>query len=354
MHAASTPHPRNEWPRPCISTVALVSVPLATSPSQPPSARRAALAADVRRGLLARPRSLPPKWFYDDAGSELFDRICDLPEYYLTRAERGLLAREADAIVAACGATELFEIGSGSARKTGLLLEAMARRGRAPRYMPFDISRGALDACGRAIRAAVPGTDVAPVVGDFERDLAVVPLPARRGPRLFAFLGSTVGNLDERAAPALVREVASRMEPGDAFLVGFDLVKPVAALEAAYDDAAGVTAAFNKNVLAVLSRELDADFDLARWIHRARFSAERSRIEMHLESACAQRVRLASLGLEIAFEAGERILTEISRKFTRETAEATLRAGGLRPTAWLTNAGRAPEEAFALALAEAP
>lgn len=298
------------------------------------------LAEDVRRGLAARPRSLPPKWFYDTRGSELFDQICELPEYYLTRAERALLERDAAAIVKESGAHELLEIGSGFARKTGLLLREMAR----PRYLPFDISKDALAASARSLRALLPQLSIDPIVGDFERDAAKI--PRGTAPRMWAFLGSTVGNLDEQQAPAVLGAFAARMAPGDTFLLGVDLVKDVGTLERAYDDAAGVTALFNKNVLAVINRELDADFDLAEFDHRARYDVPRARIEMHLESRVAQRVHLKALDLAVDFARGELLLTEISRKFTRETTEATLLAAGLRARRWFAS----PE--FGLVLAE--
>lgn len=312
------------------------------------SAVRAALSADVRRGLLARPRSIPPKWFYDDVGSRLFDEICELPEYYLTRAERSILVEQAANIAARSAAVELFELGSGSAKKTGLLLQAMAARTPHPRYVPFDISRAALEGSARALRTLVPSLQVDPVEGDMEHDLGRVPL-SPSSPRLFAFLGSTIGNFDERAAPELLGTIARRMRRGDTFLVGFDLVKDVPTLERAYDDAAGVTARFNKNVLTVIDRLLDADFDLDAFAHRARYDVERARIEMHLESLRAQKVHLRALDLVIELDRGERILTEISRKFTRETVESTLREAGLSLLEWYSS----PGDLFALALAEA-
>lgn len=315
-----------------------------------PAAARAHedLAEDVRRGLLRRPRSIPPKWFYDETGSALFDRICELPEYYPTRTERGILERESERIVERTGARELFELGSGSARKTGHLLAAIARRHGVARYRPFDISREALETCTEGILRVVPDAIVDPIVGDFEHDLRDLELPKLEGRRLFAFLGGTIGNLDERAAPNLVQAVRRLMRPGDSMIVGFDLVKDTATLEAAYDDRAGVTARFNKNVLAVINRALGADFDLGLFEHVARYDRVRSRIEMHLESKAAQRVRIRALGIEVAFARGERILTEISRKFTRTTAEGTLRDGGLRPTTWIPS----PDGWFALAIAE--
>lgn len=307
------------------------------------------LVDDLRRGFATRPCTVPSKWFYDEAGSALFDAICELPEYYLTRAERAILERDADGIVDASAPDELLEIGSGMARKTGVLLGAITRRTQHARYVPLDISVAALEASTRSIRAVLPTVTVDPLLGDFERDLPKLALSTSSRRRMWALLGSTIGNLDERAAPRLLASIAARMRPRDTFLIGMDLVKDVAALERAYDDAAGVTARFNKNVLAVINRGADADFDPDAWTHRARYDVARARIEMHLESARAQRVHVGALGATVAFERGERILTEISRKFTRHTAAATLRAGGMRLVAWFP----AADDGFALALAEA-
>jgi L-histidine N-alpha-methyltransferase len=309
---------------------------------------RSTLAADVRAGLVKRPRSIPPKHFYDAAGSALFDAICDLPEYYLTRAERALLERHADAIVDLAGApATLVELGSGMARKTGLLLSAIARRAPSPTYVPLDISPEALEASAASLLPHHPTLRVRGIVGDFGVDLPrladVIP---SEGARLFAFLGSTIGNLDEVEAPALVRSVAARMTARDAFLLGVDLVKDAGVLHAAYNDAAGVTAKFNLNLLAVVNRELHADFDLSAWTHEARWVPERARIEMHLRSERVQRVTIADLDLRIDFDAGETLLTEISRKFTRKTAEGTLREGGMRLEHFFDDDG-----IFALALA---
>jgi L-histidine N-alpha-methyltransferase len=306
-----------------------------------------ALADDVRRHLLAAPRSLPPKWFYDDVGSRLFDEICDLPEYYLTRAERGLLERHSGEIAAKlAGCEEVVELGSGMARKTGVLLRAISQRVSQLRYVPFDVSQAAIDASARSLRSVVPNLVIDPVLGDFEHDLSRMPLsPAR--PRLFAFLGSTLGNLDERRAPELCAQIAARMRPGDRFLLGVDRVKSVEILLRAYDDSAGVTARFDKNVLAVMNRLLEADFDLDRFAHRAHWNDKKSRIEMHLESLAAQRVTFRSMNASIDFDKGERILTEISRKFTRSSVEATV-APGMRVVDWIEDDG-----SFALALLEA-
>jgi L-histidine N-alpha-methyltransferase len=315
---------------------------------------RSTLADDVRRGLGRRPRTLPPKHFYDAEGSRLFDRICELPEYYPTRAERALLERHADAIVRAASegtqgpVTELVELGSGMARKTGLLLGAIARRTRAPSYVPLDISSSALEQSARAMLAEHETLSVRAIVGDFQHDLARISASTPGAPprRLFAFLGSTIGNLDETEAPSLVRAIAAEMSSNDAFLLGVDQVKDRSVLHAAYDDAQGVTAAFNRNVLAVINRSLGADFDLPAWDHEARWVEKRSRIEMHLRTRKPVVVNVRALNLRVDFDAGETIHTEISRKFTRETTERTLREGGLRMTHFWDDEG-----AFALALA---
>jgi len=315
-------------------------------------ARASSLAEDVRRGMAQRPRSIPPKHFYDALGSQLFDQICELPEYYLTRAERRLLEVHAPSIAQKSGARELVEIGAGMARKTGLLLDALATNGGAPVYAPFDISREAIEEAAPLLLAAVPGLRVRAVIGDFTKDMRAFTRRgkqhrAARTPRLFALLGSTLGNLDEMEAPALLRSIADVMDEGDAFLLGIDLVKDARILHAAYNDSAGVTARFNRNVLAVVNRELGADFDVAAWAHAAHYEAERARIEMHLVPKSAQSVRIAKLGMRVEFAAGESILTEISRKFTRDTVEATLEAGGMHLDAWYADG------TFALALAKA-
>ena len=331
---------------------------------EPARSTRDALAEDVRRGLGAPAgtlRSIPPKHFYDAAGSALFDRICELPEYYLTRVEHRLLQENADAIILATGATELVELGSGMARKTGALLDAMARVDPSPAYVSFDISQDALEQAAPLLLEAVPSLRMRAVVGDFTQDLGFFTAPAPHGRsqgarhrsahagprrrRLFAFLGSTLGNMDETEAPALLRSIAGAMSEGDSFLLGVDLAKDAAVLHAAYNDSAGVTAAFDKNVLAVVNRELGGDFDLAAWEHDARFDAARSRIEMYLVARRAQTVHVTDLGMTVEFEAGERILTEISRKFTRPSLEATLAQGGLVLERWISDG------AFALVLA---
>ena len=302
------------------------------------------MGADVRAALSRQPRAIPSKYFYDDFGSRLFDVICDLPEYYLTRAEYALLARHANELSAR---PTLVEIGSGMARKTALLLAAMCEQHGDALYVPFDISRDAIEESARVLLDAQPQLRVHGVIGDFARDLPRLALaaPPDRGARLFAFLGSTLGNLDEHAAPAFVRSVAEQMTERDRFLLGIDLVKDPRVLHAAYNDVAGVTAAFNKNILRVLARELDGNVDADAFTHVAFYDAERERIEMHLEATSAQHVELHAIDLAFDLAAGERIRTEISRKFTRESVERTLAGGGMRLARWFTDGQ------FALALA---
>jgi L-histidine N-alpha-methyltransferase len=306
--------------------------------------QRAQLAADVRRGLTARPKWLPPKYFYDDRGSRLFDAICTLPEYYPTRTEHALLTEIADAVIAATRPAQLVELGSGASRKTRLLLDALTRVQRAPTYVPIDVSESTLRHSAAGLRIAYPELRVHAIVADYDRG---VPRLSGAAPRLVAFLGSTIGNFEPPDDVNFLRRLGRQMSRGDHFLIGVDLVKSVERLHAAYNDAAGVTAEFNRNVLLVLNRELQADFDPARFEHVAFYNAARSRIEMHLRARAAHAVRIAALDLSIAFLAGETIHTESSRKFTRATATAMLGAAGFRLERWYAS----PNAAFALALA---
>jgi L-histidine N-alpha-methyltransferase len=310
---------------------------------------RRAMSREVRAGFARAPRSIPSKYFYDERGSRLFDAICELPEYYLTRAEHALLARHAKQIVASIAATTLVEIGSGMARKTQLLVEALCEESPWPRYVPFDIARQPLEVSAQALLDVYPSLSVCGVIGDFAYDVPrlLLAAPPGRGPRLFAFLGSTIGNLDERAAPEFVRSVARLLTERDAFLLGVDLVKSEQALHAAYNDSEGVTAAFNKNVLRVLSRELDGDFDENAFEHLAFYDSERQRVEMHLVSDRRQLVTLRAIRLSVELAAGERVMTEISRKFTRASVERCFAQGGMRLRDWL----EADDGAFALCVA---
>lgn len=299
---------------------------------------------DVKEGLSRARKRLSPKYFYDARGSELFERICDQPEYYVTRTEHALLARSAEAIAEACPFDDLIELGSGSTRKARLLLDA--RRG-ARRYVPLDVSRSMLEEAARAIEATYPGVRVHSVEGDFLRDLHL--LPPRSGRRLVAFLGSTIGNLDEREARSLLVRVRRLLRPADRLLLGADLVKDRSVLERAYNDAAGVTAEFNKNILAVISTRLDGDADPDRFDHVAFWNEPESRIEMHLRAREPHAIRFAAIDWSVSFAAGETIHTESSRKWTRASLEALLARAGLALDGWLTD----EREWFALALAKA-
>jgi L-histidine N-alpha-methyltransferase len=297
----------------------------------------AALRADVAAGLGVRPLALPPKWFYDDLGSKLFDAITDLPEYYPTRCERQILEAEAGEIAALARATTLVELGSGTSAKTRILLDALGAGERLKFFVPLDVSEWVLRQAGDALIGAYPGLSVHAVVGDFERHLAKLPSPGGR--RLVAFLGGTIGNLDPTGRAALLEDLAAGLDPGDLLLLGTDLVKEVPRLVAAYDDPTGVTAAFNRNVLNVVNRHLTADFDLTRWQHVARWDPAHEWIEMHLRSDGDQRVRVVALGLDVAVEDGETIRTEISAKFRREGVEQELADSGFTMHTWWTDAG---------------
>jgi L-histidine N-alpha-methyltransferase len=294
----------------------------------------AELRADVLAGLTATPRTLPPRWFYDERGSELFDRITRLPEYYPTRAERAILAARAPEIAAATGAEVLVELGSGTSEKTRLLLSALRDAGTLRRFVPFDVDPSVLRAAGAALDREFPGLPVDAVVGDFTRHLGELP---RGGRRLVAFLGSTIGNLEPAPRAEFLASVTATLGPGDAFLLGTDLVKDPARLVRAYDDAEGVTAEFNRNVLAVLDRELKADFDPQAFDHVALWDAEREWIEMRLRSRTDQVVSIDALDLQLPFAAGEDVRTEVSAKFRRDGIERELADAGLAPAHWWTD-----------------
>ena len=299
--------------------------------------------ADARAGLTASPKVLPPKWFYDEEGCRLFDEITRLPEYYPTRTERAILARHAGDIAARTSADTLVELGSGTSEKTRLLLDALSAHGSLRRFVPFDVSEPTLRGAASAIELEYPGVDVHAVVGDFERHLDRLP---GGGTRLVAFLGSTIGNLDPDGRARFYRSIAAGLAPDDALLLGTDLVKDPRRLEAAYDDSAGVTAAFNRNVLSVLNRELAADFVPDRFAHLARWNPAEEWIEMRLRSQGAQTVRVRELDLQVEFADGEEMRTEISAKFRRERVEEELAAAGLALAAWWTD----PDGDFALSL----
>lgn len=301
---------------------------------------------DVRAGLSATPKELAPKYFYDDRGSRLFEQITQLPEYYPTRAERSILIERAAEIVTTAGAPRmLVELGSGSAAKTRHLLSAMRDAGCLRTYVPVDISEEITHDTAESLVREYPGLAVRGLVCDFEHHLERI--PDGGGGRLIAFLGGTVGNLYPDARRGFLVRLAALMEPEDRLLLGTDLVKNRDRLEAAYDDADGVTAKFNKNVLRVLNRELTADFDLDAFEHVARYDEAEARMDIRLRSLAEQTIRLEELDLDVEFAAGEEMRTEISSKFTRERLEAVYEESGLRMSGWFTD----PAGDYALSLA---
>jgi L-histidine Nalpha-methyltransferase len=305
----------------------------------------AALADDVLDGLTRPFKELPPKHFYDAAGAELFDRICELPEYYPTRCERAILGERADAIAELTGAAELVELGSGTAAKSRLLLAALAARGTLRRYIPVDVTEELIRSTGAELAAEFPGLAVDGIAGDFERHLGHVGAPA--GPRIVAMLGGTIGNFTPGARRRFLRGLGRLLGTGGALLVGVDLVKDPAVIEAAYDDSAGVTAAFNRNVLRVVNRELGADFEPGAFDHVAFFDREHEWIEMRLRAQRRMTVRVERLDLTVGFEAREELRTEISAKFTEQRLEADLAAARLVPAELF----RDPAGLFGLVLA---
>lgn len=305
------------------------------------------LADDVLDGLTRPFKELPPKHFYDERGCVLFDRITELPEYYPTRAERAILVAEAERIVADTGAMELVELGSGSATKTRVLLDAMAATGRLRRYVPLDVAESVVRMSAEALVDEYPGLRVHGVIGDFERHLDRIPPSTPGEPRIVALLGGTIGNFPPGSRRRLLRDIAALLGPDDRLLLGTDLVKDPAVLEAAYDDAAGVTAEFNRNVLHVVNRELDADFPLDGFAHVAFFDRRHEWIEMRLRALSACSVTIGALGLRVELSDGEEIRTEISAKFTLDRVAEDYAAAGLELTGWHTDA----QERFALSLA---
>ena len=305
------------------------------------------LADDVLDGFTRPFKELPPKHFYDTRGSELFEQICNLPEYYPTRTEMVILRTRADEIIATTGAGELVELGSGATTKARLLLDPMAANGGAHRYVPFDVAEVCIRTAADELTQAFPGMVVHGVVGDFERHLDRVPARVPGVARLVALLGGTVGNFPPGTRRRLLRDIGRTLGPDDHLLLGTDLVKEPAVLEAAYDDSAGVTAEFNRNVLRVINRELDGDFDPDAFDHVAFFDREQEWIEMRLRARRPLRARVEQLDLDVTFAEGEEMRTEISAKFTRRRVEDDLAAAGLELRAWLTD----PEGLFALSLA---
>ncbi|QEU89990.1 L-histidine N(alpha)-methyltransferase [Streptomyces kanamyceticus] len=309
----------------------------------PEDATDAALRADVLHGLSRTPKTLPPKWFYDARGSALFEEITTLPEYYPTRAEREILVTRAAEIAEITGARTLIELGSGSSEKTRHLIDAMATLDT---YVPVDVSESALTGAANALLAQRPSLSVHALIADFTRGLA---LPGTPGPRLVAFLGGTIGNLLPTERAAFLASVRGLLSPGDMLLLGTDLVKDESVLVSAYDDGAGVTAAFNKNVLTVMNRELEADFDPAAFQHVAVWDREHEWIEMRLRARADQTVKIPTLGLAVDFTAGEELRTEISAKFREDGVRSELAAAELKLSHWWTDErGR-----FALSLSTA-
>ena len=302
---------------------------------------RAQLADDVAAGLERPPYSLPPKYFYDARGSQLFEDITRLPEYYQTRAETSILERIVDDLATEVGPVEVVELGSGSSRKTRLLLEAMHGRCGGHRYVALDVSEAALCAAGNDLVGDYPWLDVCGVVGDFDHHLPYVP---RTGPGIVAFLGSTIGNLAPPEQAQLIGEIAASMRPDDVFLMGADLVpsdgsgKSEQRLVSAYDDAAGVTAEFNRNVLHLLRRELDAEVDVDAFAHLALYNRAEARIEMHLRAEEPTAICVPKLGIVAPFAPGETLMTEISCKFTREAVADVFACAGLTLERWETDA----------------
>jgi L-histidine N-alpha-methyltransferase len=310
---------------------------------QPAEPLHSRLLADARSGLFAVQKELPPTYFYDAAGSQLFDEITRLPEYYLTRTERWILEHYADAIIAAAGPASDAELGAGMATKSRILIQSMRRAG-GREYVPIDVDADTLDEVAIALREEFPGLRVTPVAQDL-RDSVRVPRGTAR-PMMYSFLGSTIGNFPPVVGEHLVRRIAATLGPDDTLLLGADLVKDVAIIEAAYNDSQGITAEFNRNVLRVINRELGADFVPERFEHRAFFDRPRRRIEMHLVSTGAQRVEIPGVGI-VRFRNGESIRTEISCKYDRQSLERMLAGAGLEIARWWTD----PREWFALLLA---
>ncbi len=305
---------------------------------------RAGLRADVAAGLTSVPKELPPKWFYDEQGSQLFEEITRLPEYYPTRRERVILAEQADAVARLTGADTVVELGSGTSEKTRLLLDAFSGAGQLRRFVPFDVSEATLRSAAAAVAQEYPGVEVHAVVGDFEHHLGTIPDGGRR---LVAFLGGTIGNLEPKLRADFFAGLAESMATGDALLLGTDLVKDERRMVAAYDDPGGVTAEFNRNVLRVVNRELGADFAPERFAHVARYDADEEWIEMWLRADRAQAVAVSDLALTAWFDTGEAMRTEISAKFRRPMVEDELAAAGLEMARWWTD----PDGDFALSLA---
>ena len=316
-----------------------------TTPAYTVRRSRQQMVRDVRQGLTKSPKELSPKYFYDERGSELFEEITQLPEYYLTRAERSLLEQRIAGIIAAVRPCSLVELGAGSATKTRLIIDAMRASGCAECYIPIDVSKDFLEATGLQLKSDYPDMKITPVVSDITEPFMLPPLSS---PTLIAFLGSTIGNFPREPAIRLLSHVALGMGPADRFLLGADLRKDPAIINRAYNDSKGVTAAFNLNILHRLNRELAADFPVSDFDHKAFYSSDQHRIEMHLIARNAHKVVIPEIG-EIQFREGESIRTELSYKYDRPTLEGILKAAGLVMEKWMP----ADDGSFALALARA-
>jgi dimethylhistidine N-methyltransferase len=302
---------------------------------------------DVIHGLSQTPKTLPPRYFYDDRGSELFEQICALPEYYLTRTETAILQAYAPEVARITGPCELVELGSGSATKTRLLLDAYSGLGYPLRYLPIDVSGGMLESSALDLLTAYPALQVHGLVGTYELALKRL-TPTRLPTRMICFLGSTLGNLNSQECETFFTQIFGALQPGEYFLLGVDLQKSQEQLEAAYNDRQGITAEFNLNILRHLNQRFAGDFDLSQFIHWAFYNQSQHQIEMHLKSLSPQTARLETLDLAIALEAGETILTEISRKFNLSQIQQDLQIKGLMPSRVWTD----PNQWFGLILCQ--
>lgn len=293
-----------------------------------------ALETDVRTGLAASPKALPPKWFYDKVGSDLFEAITQLPEYYPTRAEASILRARAATIATRSAANTLVELGSGSSTKTRLLLDALREQQTLSSYVALDVSAAAIEGAAEALVEDYPGLSISGLVADFDHHLHLL---GGQGSRLVAFLGGTIGNFEPTPRRRFLTDIAEQLRPTDTFLLGTDLVKSRDLLIPAYDDAQGVTAAFNRNVLSVINRELDADFDVESFEHLAIWDADNEWIEMRLRATHAMTVNVRALDMTVTFDDGEELRTEVSAKFRRDTLEPAMVECGFALDSWWTD-----------------
>lgn len=306
------------------------------------------IAEDVRVGLLSLPRSLPPKYFYDERGSQLFEQICATPEYYPTRTEDKLLLHHSKDIIAQVKPTEIMELGSGNAQKTRQLFDACEQTDHRCSYAPLDVCEPMLESVSEQLQSDYDWLEVNPLVGDYHAGLKH--LPKTQGPRLYVFLGGTIGNFYPGQARDFINEIKASMRPGDYLLLGADRIKENHLLDAAYNDEQGITAEFNLNVLNVLNRELKANFNPENFQHKAEFNSEHNRIEMHVVSNCDHIVHLQELDEEITFHQGDSILTEVSHKFTVDSLEELVEVSGLN----ISKHYEPDNKYFSLVLAECP